>query len=1019
VSPLSDGAGARTRSLAGQLARLGFDDVTRAEATLKSAGLEPIRNSDLAVEAFAFAASPDLALELFARLAQAALECGECGDLFASFVDDSGFRQRLVVVLGASEALGEFLCRHPDQWHVLIDDASALVRPSADELRDDLVGALGLIDRSATDWETSAVGLRIAYRRRLLQLAARDLSGIASFRDVTGELADLADAVLAACLELAASQLDPGATPCRLSIIAMGKCGGRELNYVSDVDVIFVAAPTLLPSGEIADEAEALKTATLLARGVMKAANEPTSEGSIWEVDAALRPEGKSGALVRTLASHLGYYSRWAQTWEFQALLKARYAAGDQELGEQYVDAVMPLVWSAAQRPDFVADVQKMRRRVEKVAAKRDNSRELKLGQGGLRDVEFSVQLLQLVHGRTDVMLRSSTTLAALDAMALWGYVGREDAATLTSAYRFLRTLEHRVQLFRLQRTHVVPADDKSLRRIGRSMGYRRDPATELTEDWAKHRVAVRRLHEKLFYRPLLNAVARLAPGDARLTREAAIERLTALGYADPSGALRHLEMLTSGVSRRAAIQRTLLPVLLGWFAAAPNPDAGLLAFRRVSENLGATPWYLRLLRDESETAERMAHLLATSRYATDLLLRSPDTVAMLSRVEDLQPRTYPEIAAELDAMLLRQDDSVTAMESVRLLRRRELFRIAAGDISDELTIDQVGPAISDITDVTLQGALRIAEFNIGSDATDIAVIGLGRLGGREAGYSSDADVIFVNETRHGATEHEATKAAIAIANEMRRLLGLPSADNPLELDTDLRPEGRSGALVRSLDSYRAYYSRWSSPWEAQALLRARPVAGDAALGQKFLDVINPLRWPSNGISEEDLREMRRIKARMEAERLPRGADPATHVKLGRGGLSDVEWVAQLMQLRFAGTDSGLSPSVLEGLRSTSTLTVLAAATAGGLIDPDDESVLADAWRLASRIRNSVYLVTGRSSDQLPADTGVLAGVGYLLGYPARRGSQLAEDYMKVSRKSRAVMERIFYDWADEPPELS
>ncbi len=388
-----------------------------------------------------------------------------------------------------------------------------------------------------------------------------------------------------AALAIARGEAPVDDEPCRLAVIAMGKCGGRELNYVSDVDVIFVAEP--LPGG---DEQAALASATRLAAAMMRACSVPTAEGTIWPVDANLRPEGRSGALVRTLASHLAYYERWAETWEFQALLKARPVAGDLELGRAYVDAVAPLVWTAAERPGFVEDVQAMRRRVEENVPARDADRQLKLGSGGLRDVEFAVQLLQLVHGRTDIFVRSPTTLVALEQLSTLGYVGRDDAAELDRAYRFLRTLEHRIQLFRLRRTHVVPRGAVDLRRIARSMGFRRDPETELTEAWRKHAREVRRLHEKLFYRPLLDAVARLEPGEARLTPEAARARLAALGYADPAGALRHLEALTTGVSRRAAIQRTLLPVMLGWFADAPDPDGGLLGFRRVSDALGNTP---------------------------------------------------------------------------------------------------------------------------------------------------------------------------------------------------------------------------------------------------------------------------------------------------------------------------------------------------------------------------------------------------------------------------------------------
>jgi glutamate-ammonia-ligase adenylyltransferase len=780
----------------------------------------------------------------------------------------------------------------------------------------------------------------------------------------------------------------------------MGKCGGRELNYVSDVDVIFVAEPL-----EGGDEEAALRTATRLASGVLRACGEATAEGSLWQVDAALRPEGKQGALVRTLASHIGYYERWAKTWEFQALLKARPAAGDRVLGEAYVDAVSPFVWSAADGPDFVADVQRMRQRVEDHIPAREADRELKLGRGGLRDVEFSVQLLQLVHGRSDVMLRSPSTLVALEALSTWGYVGREDGATLGAAYRFLRTLEHRIQLHELRRSHIVPEDEADLRRIGRSLGLRTDPVAELTAEWRRHAREVRRIHEKLFYRPLLQAVARLDPGDARLTPEAAEERMAALGYADPAGALRHLEALTSGVSRRAAIQRTLLPVLLGWFADGPDPDAALLGFRRMSDDLGSTPWYLRLLRDESLAAERMATILSSSRFATDLLLRSPDAVALLADDRELLPRSREALVTEAQAAVSRHEDPETAVGALRALRRRELFRIAACDVLGLIEEQDVMSALTDVTDATLIGTLAVAERSViadrGSLPTRMALVAMGRFGGGELGYSSDADLIFVHDPLPDANEKDASDAAFAIANDIRRLLMTPSPDPALEIDADLRPEGRQGPLVRSLDSYRAYYERWSAPWEAQALIRARPFAGDADLCAAFTSLVDPLRWPTGGISDADTREMRRLKARMESERLPRGADPSTHLKQGRGGLADVEWVAQLLQLRHAAL------SDLPDLRTTSTLAALDAATEAGLLDAGDRDMLESSWLLATRVRNAIALTSGRPSDSVPTSGPVLAAVAHLLGY--RQPADLLEEYRRTTRRARGVVERVFY----------
>ncbi|MGW1767990.1 bifunctional [glutamine synthetase] adenylyltransferase/[glutamine synthetase]-adenylyl-L-tyrosine phosphorylase [Streptomyces sp. NPDC002073] len=981
-----------------RLLRHGFTDPSAAGELLDAPELAAVRTDPVLLDGLGATADPDLALRGLVRLAEAQDADGRTA-LLSTLVSAKPLRDRLLGVLGASEALADHLARHPQDWRALVTYESADLHPGIAEFEQGLADA------------HDPVTLRIAYRRCLLSIAARDVCGTTDVAQAAAELADLATATLRAALRIASAAAPEDAAQCRLAVIAMGKCGGHELNYVSDVDVIFVgeAAPG-------ADEAKALQAATRLASHLMRICSETTVEGAIWPVDANLRPEGRNGPLVRTLSSHLAYYQRWAKTWEFQALLKARAVAGDEELGAAYVDAITPLVWQAAERENFVADVQKMRRRVVDNIPAAQVDRELKLGPGGLRDVEFAVQLLQLVHGRSDATLHSGTTLDALHALAAGGYVGRTDAAQLHDAYRFLRAMEHRIQLYRLRRTHLVPEDEADLRRLGRSLGLRTEPVVELNKAWRRHASVVRRLHEKLFYRPLLDAVAQLAPGETRLSPRAAGQRLEALGYADPVAALRHLEALASGVTRKAAIQRTLLPVMLGWFADSADPDAGLLNFRKVSDALGKTPWYLRLLRDEGAAAENLARVLSAGRLAPDLLMRAPEAVALLGDPEGLKARGHEALEQEVLAAVGRADTAEAGVAAARGVRRRELFRTCAADIiasygteespAEEdrgALVDRVGDAVSDLTAATLAGALRAAVRAQWGETlpTRFAVIGMGRFGGHELSYGSDADVLFVHEPREGVGEQEAAKAAQAVIAEMRRLLQLPTADPPLLIDADLRPEGRSGPLVRTLASYAAYYRRWSLVWESQALLRAEPVAGDEDLGRRFIELIDPLRYPMEGIGEEPAREIRRLKARMEAERLPRGADPTLHAKLGRGGLSDVEWTVQLLQMRHAWAEPGL--------RTTRTRPALAAAHAAGLLGTEEAQTLDEAWVLATQVRNAVMLVRGRAGDTFPTDARELAAVGRYLGYGEGRVGEMLDDYRRATRRARAVVDDLFY----------
>ncbi|MFE0986662.1 bifunctional [glutamine synthetase] adenylyltransferase/[glutamine synthetase]-adenylyl-L-tyrosine phosphorylase [Streptomyces rochei] len=984
-----------------RLLRHGFTDPSAAERLLDAVELAPVRDDPVLLEALGATADPDLALHGLVRLLEAQPDPTARRELLDTLIAAKPLRDRLLGVLGASEALADHLARHAGDWRALVTYEPRDLHRGVEDFERGLAEA------------DDPVSLRVAYRRCLLSIAARDVCGTIDVAETAAELADLATATLRAALALAEAAAPEDAALCRLAVIAMGKCGGHELNYVSDVDVIFVGEAV-----EGADEPRALRAATALASHLMRICSETTVEGSIWPVDANLRPEGRNGPLVRTLSSHLAYYQRWAKTWEFQALLKARPVAGDPGLGAEYVAALQPLVWQAADRENFVPDVQKMRRRVVENIPAAEVDRQLKLGPGGLRDVEFAVQLLQLVHGRADTSLHSGTTLDALEALAAGGYVGRADAAQLDEAYRFLRSMEHRIQLHRLRRTHLVPDDEADLRRLGRSLGLRTDPVAGLLRAWKRHASVVRRLHEKLFYRPLLDAVAQLAPGEARLSAEAARERMVALGYADPAAALRHLEALASGVTRKAAIQRTLLPVLLGWFADSADPDAGLLNFRKVSDALGKTPWYLRLLRDEGAAAENLARVLSAGRLAPDLLMRAPEAVALLGdgNAGGLGPRGRAQLEQETLAAVRRADGAVRAVAAVRGVRRRELFRTAAADIvgsygteaqpveADQgALVDRVGAAVSDLTAATLAGTLRAVVREGWGDTlpTRFAIIGMGRFGGHELGYGSDADVLFVHEPRDGADEREAADAANKVVSEMRRLLQVPSADPPLLIDADLRPEGKSGPLVRTLKSYEAYYRRWSLVWERHALLRAEFVAGDEDLGRRFIELVDPLRYPAGGLDDDAVREIRRLKARMESERLPRGADPKLHAKLGPGGLSDVEWTVQLMQLRHGHEEAGL--------RTTRTRAALAAACEAGLISAENATTLDEAWVLATRVRNAVMLVRGRAGDTFPTDPRELAAVGRYLGHGPGHAGDMLDEYRRTARRARAVVDELFY----------
>lgn len=1002
-------------SLNRQLIAAGFTDLEKSTRFLAARELNGI-DEDALFEGLALSASPDLALQSLVRLLAVKPSLAE-------LVNAAGEKsEALFRLIGASEALAEFLMRRPE--HV----EAVLVRPSAEpgtvpaaELRSALLRAVDAdpAQPSPVAGQTGSAAyaaLRAGYRRRLVDLAVRDLcsaSPVDYLPAVGRELADLAAAAVEAGLavsraELARTYPAEDVAAVALAVIGMGKCGARELNYISDVDVIYVIdAPGL-------DEALAIRLGTALASGISRAICSAGMEPALWEIDANLRPEGRDGPLVRTLESHQTYYARWAQSWEFQALLKARAIAGDPELGRRYEEAVAPLVWKSSEREGFVESVQAMRRRVTDNIPSHEEARQLKLGSGGLRDVEFTVQLLQLVHGKADESLRVRDTTSGIAALSDAGYIGRFDARKFDESYRYLRVLEHRIQLVQMRRTHLMPEDEAARRALAKSsvgsLITARPTAESLMEQWQQTKRLVRRLHETIFYRPLLNTAANLSVEEVRLSPEAAQARLAALGYLDPRSAMRHIEALTSGISRRSALQRQLLPILLAWLADGVDPDAGLLGFRRLSEALGETHWYLGMLRDSKAAAERLCQILSSSRFITDLLEVSPESTKWLGTDKELVPVEFEAQWQEIQSKMSRHPEPNEAMRLIRLIRRREMLRIAIADSSRLLPQSEVGRALSDADRAAVLGALHVAEksvFDDGPRATDVLVVVMGRQGGREITYGSDADVLYVHRPVPGADEATAQAQAERIVSQLSSLLQQPCtpailAERVLQIDADLRPEGKQGPMVRSLDSYREYYRRWSLVWESQALLRALPVAGSDDLAADFTALINPIRY-ERGVSDSDIREIRRIKARMEAERLPRGADPSRHLKLGRGGLSDVEWLVQLLQLRHA--------HEVPALRTTSTLEALDAIAAANLLSPADVGTLRHSWNLASRIRAANVIWSGKPSDLLPSSRASLEAVARWCGYGSGHGTRLEEDYLRVTRRARGIFERCFYGY--------
>ena len=917
--------------------------------------------------------------------------------------DPEGAAVRVATIVGADPALGREALADPTLGAALVALAGispALARIAAlrpDALRRACVGSLpvGPLDLPAGDRRARMGALRDAVADRLLAVAAGDLTGRLTMPEAGSALSEVADAAAAAALQIAAA--DPELP---FAIVAMGKWGGRELNYASDVDVLFVYA---VPAG--ADPDIAARAARQTAESFLDALGTPVGHGVPYRVDAGLRPEGAAGPLARTLESYRSYWERWAETWELQALIKARFVAGDPALGTAFIEAAAPFVYPETLGADAVREVRSLKALAEDLAERRSTI-EIKRGVGGIRDAEFSVQLLQLVHGRSDPGLRSANTLEALAALGDSGYVRPDDAADLERAYRWLRDVEHRLQLVELRQTHELPESREERDRIARSMGFRDIPQATALERFDAHlvecRATIRTIHERLFYRPLLEAFA--ASPAIRLTPEGAARQLAALGFLDLEGARTAFADLTAGLSRRSRLMQQLLPLMMDWLSESPDPDLGLSQLRLLVTTTPDNAQLIAAMRDNPVAAERLCTLLGTSRLLGRLVDRIPPAMTRLG--DDTRLSSFPspdDLHDEASRRLLLHPPPQEAATALGRFVDTHLFWVASQDLIGVADEEVVGRRLSDVADAAVHAALDAA-IGAARDAGDhpppMAVLALGKWGGRELNFASDLDGLVVFD---GADTGEAAAAtAHRIAGMLVTILSAPPGTGGpgLAIDLDLRPEGRTGPPARSVASYRSYWERWADTWETQALLRARPAAGDAALGATLARLAaDHVRGTAFGPDEE--RAVRQMKVRIEQERIPPDEDSTYHMKLGRGGMSDVEWVVQLLQMRHGGAEPGI---LLPG-----TLPALQALAGAGLISADDAAVLDDAYRFCARVRNRLFLQAGRPRDSLPTDPVEVTRLARSLGHTRHPRAALREDYRRVTRRARRVFESIFF----------
>ncbi|MBI5166770.1 MAG: glutamate-ammonia-ligase adenylyltransferase [candidate division NC10 bacterium] len=1028
------------------LVQAGFEDLKKAAKNFRLlAGEERHHSLFKAVlphllQSLKSSPDPDMALNGLERYAEAVINRGF---LFSLFRDSRRVLDLLVAVFAHSEYLTDILVRHPQFFEWLLEPG-ILRRPRSQE---ELYQELSAMVDTLPTLDKKMAALRRFKKREVLRIGLQDVLGNLDLAAVTEELSKLADVELEKAFEFSEAELkrrygtpqyiDPEGRlrECRFCIIGMGKLGGEELNFSSDIDLIYlytaegettgVKGPDGGLTGVINNHQYYAKLAEMIGRAI----GEQTAEGHVFRVDLRLRPEGRSGDLASSLRSFELYYESWGQTWERQALIKARPVAGDPRLGKAFLKICAPFIYRKYLDFSAIAEVRAMKDRINLGMAMDGKAhRHVKLGYGGIREVEFVVQAFQLIHGGQNTWIREANTLRALHRLVEQKYLSYEDYSALFQAYVFLRRVEHRLQLEHQIQTHVLPEDVRELARLAKRLGYRSpDPASEFLDDYRRHTRAVRRIYDGLFYEREEEVPAHVpltlffqALGDEEGVRE----RLKEVGFGDEERAFRNLFSLRDGPpfahygpeSRKYLAH--LAPQLLEALKGAPDPDQALTAFERFVSAIGARTTFLGVLADNKALLNLLIRLFGSSEFLTGILTRHPELLEVLLDPEVIhRPRPRAKIVEELRQGLRAASSPLEKLDALRRFKKAEELRIGMRDILGEVDLLETMATLSTVADLCLEAALEMAQAELkarfgvpqisGDGQCPVIIVGLGKLGGQELNYASDLDLAFVYGGEGGTSGDPGsgisnTEYFSHLADRVIKALTTITAEGfAYRVDTRLRPGGQKGPLAQPLEAYRRHFERLAETWERQAYIKARVVAGDAALGEDFSRLVEGFVY-QGGPEGELISKIHAMRRRMLQELGMEGGE--LHVKLGPGGIVDIEFIVQLLQLQKGAT--------CQGVRRTGTLEALEALEAYGYLDAEDCRTLQGSYLFLRRVENRLRIVADLSVDTLPKAPRKMDQLARRLGYleegETSPSGRFLADYQAHTRQVQEIYKRVF-----------
>ena len=1002
--------------------------------------------SDIALrllEAALNSPNPEAALNGFSRFAQVAFNRRT---LYQLLRDAPSLIHAVILGFGASTYLSEILIRQPDYFYDIIDPDVMETMKTSETMYQELAKSLSQFDSV----EQKLCILRRYKRRETLRIGLRDLLKTVDVKTTTLELSNLAEAALQHCYEIGRDLVmkprfgtplnEEGTAPCRFAIIGMGKLGGYELNFSSDIDLIFVYSDEAhTDTGN--DNSEYFSR---LCEFIIKAMSEITSDGYVFRVDIRLRPESSAGVIIRSMESYESYYEGWGDLWERQALIKARSVAGDMAFGDEFIRMIQPFVYQryldGVTLGEIKADIRRTKARIEErlVGEGANLDKHVKLGPGAIRDIEFTVQCLQMIHGAKRQSLCTHNTLEALAALKAQELLTPEDADALTAAYRFLRTVENGIQIEADQQRYAIPEKETEERELARRVGYQHtsesDALAAFRKDYRTHTEQVRAIFQKITTTSIesedgIDIAVLLAEEDPQQL-ESFLSTYRFENVRDAQRLLRQLANGGDGIQFSPSVRRTffkLAPTLLNVLRDSPNPDMALRYLSAFTDKVGARSSYYTMFAEKPSTLEALTRVCGTSLYLADMLITSPELFDLLT-VPTLVERSKTLAEKQEEALQIVAEAAEGRMLAMlRRYKNDEIWRIALRNILGNATLPIMTEELSDLAEAVLQAVypeidaeLREAHGTpLDSDGNPVtfAIIAMGKFGGRELNFSSDLDVMYVysadGETTKGMPNVEFFEAVgLELVNRLAGNQGM----GIYEIDLRLRPHGTGGAIALPLAGYQHYYDTTALVWERQALTRARVVAGDTEiLGNRFLKIAHAFCY-AEPLTAEEIAEIVRTRKRKEAQatrrtstrRRGRGKTqtPIANVKSGYGGLVDIEFAVQILQL----VHGGEAPSV----RLQNTLLAVDRLHDIGILTETQRDGLSEAYLFLRRVENALRIVHDRALDALPKNRAELAQLARRLGYAETEGTPIVDaflqDYGKWTEMTRSLFNEILVD---------